>query len=160
MCTWCNTISWLQVTLLRLLLLLREEGRARPSCLLLKVSLLQHQVCFLLLDRPYAFLQTAGAAQQEVRATYEQAFVGSVSRCQRDTSKNLFSCLSCPFSALSCVTTRMASATILVLSVLTSFLGSSALESSAKLQRTFNVKHCSSRQSRQPRYCMSELVES
>ena len=52
----------------------------------------------------------------------------------KQTSRNLFSCFSCPFSALSCVTTRMASATMLVLSVFTSLRGSSALDNSAKLQ--------------------------
>ena len=51
------------------------------------------------------------------------------------TSRNLLSCRSCPFSARSCVTIRIASVMMEDLSVFAALPGSSTLESSAKLQK-------------------------
>ena len=50
------------------------------------------------------------------------------------TSKNLLSCRSCPFSARSCVTMRIASVMMEDLSVFAALPGSSTFDSSAKLQ--------------------------
>lgn len=147
--TRCYTVCRLHVTLLLLLLLLRHLGYQRgacPSSLLLEICLLQHKIGFLLFYCSHSLLYIS----QQIKTTlpYVPAVavlrsvvmhmsgrirLGLKSRLAL-TSRNLLSCLSCPFSALSCVTTRMASATMLVLSVLTSLRGSKALESSAKLR--------------------------
>lgn len=50
------------------------------------------------------------------------------------TSRNLLSCLSCPFSARNCVTMRIASVMMDDLSVFAALPGSSTLERSEKLQ--------------------------
>ena len=72
------------------------------------------------------------------RQTAEQC-MPNIPAPSEPTSRNLFSCLSCPFSARSCVTTLIASAMMLVLSLFTALLGSSALLSSVKLQKQTGV---------------------
>ena len=61
MITCCYTITLLHVPLL-LVLLLRKLGQQGGACstrLLLEVCLLQKEVCFLLFNGPYPFLQVA-----------------------------------------------------------------------------------------------------
>ena len=76
---------------------------------------------------------------------------GSIETACMLTSKNLLSCCNWPFSVRNCVTTLMASATILALSVFGVLLGSKALASSIKLQTEWMILSS-------PKICFSTLL--